>query len=206
MPAHLVLGTHNPNKADELAALLAPVGVEVATLVEAGNAIDVVEDGDSFQENARKKAREQAVHLQQWVLAEDSGLCVDVLGGEPGIFSARFAGETASDTENNCRLLTALSKIPFPQRTAHYACCMALCDPAGIVRAESRGVCGGRIRLEEFGTNGFGYDPLFEVIEYHRTFGELAPVVKSAISHRARAMRAIVPQIAALLAEATMCT
>ena len=201
MPRQLILGTHNQKKGEELAALVAPLGLKIKTLAEMPNAIEVVEDGDTFAKNAQKKAAEQAKHLGAWVLAEDSGLCVDALGGRPGVYSARYSGEGATDASNNRLLLQDIGDAPPEKRSAHYACYMALADSNGAIVAESSGRCGGRIRTEPAGANGFGYDPLFEVRELHRTFGELPAVVKSAISHRARAMRAILPRIAALVAD-----
>jgi XTP/dITP diphosphohydrolase len=194
----LVIGTHNRKKGVELAELLAPQGFSVVTLADLPEAIEVVEDGDTFEANARLKASQQAVHLGRWVLADDSGLEVDALGGAPGVYSARFAGPTATDDDNNRLLLEKLAKTPLEKRTARYVCHVAVADPAGQIQAESHDVCGGRIRLEHSGTNGFGYDPLFELIEYHQTFGELGTHVKQALSHRSRALRAIVPKLLAL--------
>jgi XTP/dITP diphosphohydrolase len=193
----LVLGTHNRKKGAELAELLAPRGFSVVTLDDVPDAIEVVEDGDSFAANARLKASQQAVHLGRWVLADDSGLAVDALDGAPGVYSARFAGPNATDDANNFYLLEKLSDTPLEKRTAHYVCHVTIADPTGTIRAESHDICRGRIRFEPAGSNGFGYDPLFEVVEYHRTFGELGPHVKHAISHRSRALRAIVPKLVA---------
>lgn len=192
---NLVLGTFNRKKGFELAELLAPWQVGVETLDNFPNALDVVEDGDSFAANAALKATRQAVHLGRWVLADDSGLCVDALGGEPGIFSARFAGPDSTDEDNNRLLMQRLNNLPLEKRTAHYVCHVTLADPQGNIRAESQAKCHGRIRFKPAGGNGFGYDPLFEVVEYHRTFGELGPHVKRALSHRARALRGIIPQL-----------
>jgi XTP/dITP diphosphohydrolase len=194
----LVIGTHNRKKGQELAELLAPLGFSVITLDDVPNAIEVVEDGDTFAANARLKASQQAIHLGRWVLADDSGLEVDALGGAPGVYSARFAGPQASDDANNRMLLEKLGETPLEKRTARYVCHVAVADPSGEVRAESRDICRGRIRFEPSGTNGFGYDPLFEVVEYHQTFGDLGPHVKQALSHRSRALRAIVPKLKAL--------
>jgi XTP/dITP diphosphohydrolase len=191
----LVIGTHNRKKGAELAELLEPLGLSVLTLDAFPNAIEVVEDGDTFAANASLKASQQARHLQRWVLADDSGIEVDALGGAPGVYSARFAGPDATDDDNNRLLLQQLANTPLEKRTARYVCHVTLADPAGAIRAESRDVCGGRIRFEPAGKNGFGYDPLFEVVEYHRTFGELGPHVKRTISHRSRALRAIVPML-----------
>jgi XTP/dITP diphosphohydrolase len=195
----LVLGTRNEKKRRELAELLEPLGFQLQTLEQYPDALDVVEDGDSFAANARLKAVEQAKHLGRWVLGEDSGLVVDALGGAPGIYSARFSGPHATDEQNNRRLLEELGKTPLERRTAHYVCHMTLSDPQGQVRAESEESCRGRIRFAPAGSGGFGYDPLFEIPEYHRTFGELGPAVKAALSHRGRAMRRLVPQLRALV-------
>lgn len=201
MPAHrLVIGTTNLKKGLEIQELLAPFGFEVQTLKETGRPIlDVVEDGDTFAYNARKKAAEQALHLGAWVMADDSGLAVDALGGQPGVYSARYAGENAADADNNAKLRAELGDLPLARRTAHYVCHVAVADPRGEIRAESADICRGRIVFEPAGTNGFGYDPLFEVVEYHQTFGELGPLVKAAISHRARALRSVVPKLLALV-------
>lgn len=196
----LLIGTTNLAKGRELAELLQPYGFRIRTLQDVTNPIDVVEDGDTFAANAQKKARELAQHLNCWVLADDSGLEVNALGGAPGIFSARYAGEDASDDFNNEKLLSDLTNTSEEKRGANYYCHVAVADPSGKIRAESSGICRGRIRTERAGTNGFGYDPLFEVREYHQTFGQLGPKVKAALSHRARAMRAIVPQLASLVA------
>ena len=194
----LLIGTTNLAKGRELAELLGPHGFEVRTLQDVADPIEVVEDGDTFAANAQKKAREFAQHLHCWVLADDSGLEVDALKGAPGIYSARYAGEDATDEQNNAKLLRELADTPWEKRTANYYCHVAVADATGTIRAESHDICSGRIRTETAGNNGFGYDPLFEVREYHRTFGELGPSVKAAISHRARAMRAIVPQLTSL--------
>ena len=195
----LVIGTHNRKKGLELAEMLAPWGFRVTTLEDVPGAIEVVEDGDSFAANAILKATEQAKHLGRWVLADDSGLEVDALGGAPGIQSARFAGPSATDADNNRRLVEKLGNLPLEQRTARYVCHVAVADPTGALRAESHDTCRGRIRFEPAGANGFGYDAYFEVVEDHRTFGELGPTVKRMLSHRSRALRAILPQLVALM-------
>jgi XTP/dITP diphosphohydrolase len=195
----LVLGTGNRKKALELDLLLAPLGVRLETLADYPQAISVAEVGDSFAANAALKATQQARHLGRWVLGEDSGLAVDALGGAPGIYSARYAGPQVSDEKNNQRLLAELAGIPSERRTAHYVCSAALSDPSGAIRARSEGICRGRILTAGRGTGGFGYDPLFEIAEYHRTFGELGDAVKAVLSHRARAIRLLVPQLQHLL-------
>ncbi len=197
----LVFGTGNRKKAGELADLLAPTGIELKTLADFAAPLDVDETGQSFAENAALKATQQAKHLGQWVLADDSGLVVDVLKGEPGIYSARYAGANATDADNRHKLLAALGGVAEARRGAHFVCHLALADPTGTVRAEATGKCHGRIRNEEAGSGGFGYDQLFEIVEYHRTFGELSAVTKAVLSHRARAMYLILPQLVRLLFE-----
>jgi XTP/dITP diphosphohydrolase len=198
-PPQLVIGTHNRKKGIELAEMLEPWGFRVVTLTDVPNAIEVVEDGDTFAANAALKATQQARHLGQWVLADDSGLAVDALQGAPGVYSARYAGPNATDEANNARLLSDLKDVPLEKRTAHYVCHVTVADPSGAIRAESEDICRGRIRFEAVGVNGFGYDPLFEVVEYHRTFGELGPHVKQALSHRSRALRAVLPKLIAAM-------
>jgi XTP/dITP diphosphohydrolase len=197
--AELVVGTGNRAKGRELAELLAPVGLELRTLADFPQAIEVPETGDTFAANAALKASTQARHLGRWVLADDSGLAVDALGGAPGVLSARFSGPGATDASNNGLLLERLAAIPPAERWARFVCHMTVADPSGAVRAESESACRGRITLSPRGPYGFGYDPLFEIAEYHRTFGELGLAVKSCLSHRARAARALIPALQALV-------
>ncbi|MCX7426811.1 MAG: non-canonical purine NTP pyrophosphatase [Planctomycetia bacterium] len=195
----LVLGTTNRKKGAELAVLFAAVGLEVRTLADFDDALDVEETGETFADNAALKATRQARHLNRWVLGEDSGLMVDALGGQPGVFSARYSGPGATDASNNARLLAMLGDTPVEKRAARYACHMALSDPSGTIAAVVEEYCCGRILFEPRGSHGFGYDPLFELIEYHRTFGQLGPTVKSVLSHRARAARRLVPKLIRLV-------
>jgi XTP/dITP diphosphohydrolase len=204
--AVLVLGTTNPGKVRELAPLLAPHGIACRSLAELPGAVEVDETGTTFAENAALKASAQAAALEAWVLAEDSGLVVPALDGAPGVYSARFAGPAAADDprptddRNTAALLARLAGKAGAERAAHYACHAALAAPGGRIVATAAGVCHGRLATAARGGGGFGYDPLFIVPEYHRTFGELAPAVKAVISHRARAVRAILPVIIAQLA------
>ena len=147
------------------------------------------------------KASQQARHLSRWVLGEDSGLCVDALGGAPGIYSARFSGEEATDDSNNELLLEKLGTTPLEKRTAHYVCHLSLSDPEGEIRLREEAYCYGRILTKPLATNGFGYDPLFEIIELHQSFGQLGPKFKSVISHRARALRRFIPKFVAMVGE-----
>ena len=196
----LVIGTRNRKKGAELAELIAPWGIDAVTLADLPQSVDIEETGETFAANAALKSTQQAKPLSRWVLADDSGLEVDALGGAPGVYSARFAGPDATDDANNHQLLELLRHTPLEERGARYVCHVTLADPSGTIRAESHETCHGRIRFEPAGTNGFGYDPLFEIVEYHRTFGELGPHVKRAISHRARALRTILPKLVALIA------
>ena len=195
----IVLGTNNRKKGIELAELLVPHGIGVRTLADFDRKPDVIEDGETFAANAAKKAVELATFLGLWVLGEDSGLSIDALDGAPGVYSARFSGEGATDESNNRLMLEKLGKLPLEKRTGYYTCHATLADPSGTVRAESEGICRGRIRFEPSGTGGFGYDPLFEVVEYRRTFGEMGPTIKRCISHRARAMRQLIHKIISII-------
>ncbi len=195
----LVVGTRNRKKLGELLALLGPHGFALRSLDDFPQAIEVEESGDTFTANATLKATLQARHLHQWVLGEDSGLAVDALGGAPGVYSARFSDPGATDDRNNEKLLRELTGVPDAQRGAHYVCHMTLSDPLGNVWIDCEGRCHGRIRHELAGSGGFGYDPLFEIMEYHRTFGELSAAVKGVISHRARAVRQFVERLTSLV-------
>ena len=183
----LVLGTHNRKKLAELQLLFAKTPVAVRSLSEFEDAIEVVEDGDSFRSNAEKKASQQAIHLKRWVIGEDSGLCVAALNGAPGIYSARFAGDSASDDDNNRKLIEELAGMQ--DRTANYVSHITLSNPAGEIVLNVEDKCYGRIVDDRRGDSGFGYDPFFEVPEYGLTMAELGSTVKSIISHRAKAMR-----------------
>ncbi len=199
----LILASQNEKKIREINELLIPLGIPVVGIAEFPDIPDVVEDRDTFQGNAEKKAGEIAQQVNQWTLAEDSGLCVDAINGEPGVYSARYAGETGSraerDQQNNEKLIKALANIPEAKRTAHYVCHVALADPSGAIQLNIEAICRGRILEEPRGENGFGYDPYFQVLEYHRTFGELNSLVKNHISHRAKAFARLLPKLASLL-------
>ncbi|MDR1383049.1 MAG: RdgB/HAM1 family non-canonical purine NTP pyrophosphatase [Planctomycetaceae bacterium] len=188
-PKTLIFGTGNRKKVEEMSELFATIGIILKSPADFPQQIEVIEDGDNFAENAAKKACEQAAFFGMPVMAEDSGLVVDALNGEPGVYSARFSGENATDASNNALLLEKLTGVPIEKRTAHYVCHITIAAPNRKILAETEGICCGRIRFEPDGNNGFGYDPLFEVVEYHQTFGRLAPIIKQIISHRSRAAR-----------------
>ena len=193
MPLVIVLGTRNLKKREEIIEILGDLHVEFADLSAWPNAPEVIENGTTFEANARKKATELAQALKQWVLAEDSGLVVPALNGRPGVYSARYAGKQGADDANNARLLAELAPLPDDRRAAYYVCTAALANPQARVEALVEGRCHGVILRELRGTGGFGYDPLFLIPEYHRTFGELSARVKHALSHRARALAQLRP-------------
>jgi XTP/dITP diphosphohydrolase len=184
----LVIGSRNRKKREEIVEILGDLGLELRDLTSWPDAPEVIEDGATFLDNARKKAVELAQHLGQWVLGEDSGLVVPGLNGRPGVHSARYAGKQGDDAANNARLLAELAPLPDDRRAAYYVCTAVLADPRGQMRAAVEGRCHGVIIREPRGSGGFGYDPLFLIPEYHRTFGELSARVKRALSHRARAL------------------
>ncbi|MFO0909786.1 MAG: RdgB/HAM1 family non-canonical purine NTP pyrophosphatase [Isosphaeraceae bacterium] len=200
-PLILVLGTRNKKKLGELAELLNPpwdsnprlVRLSLRSVADYDPHFDVVEDASTFAGNARKKASETARAIGDWVLADDSGLAVDALDGAPGVYSARYAGTHGDDTANNQKVLEALKDLADERRGAAFVCSLALSDPTGAIRLEASGACRGRITREPRGSRGFGYDPLFLIPEYHRTFGELSALVKHQLSHRARAFAHLRP-------------
>lgn len=186
----LVVATTNRGKLREIRGLLKEFDLKITSLADYPAAPDVVEDGRTFAQNALKKAATIALYTGKLTLGEDSGLEVKALGNQPGIYSARFSGEGATDRKNNNKLMRSLRGVPLKKRQARYRCCAALVDGKRIVDVvDAR--CGGLIARRSKGTNGFGYDPLFYLPRYQKTFGELDPVVKAKISHRARAMKKI---------------
>jgi XTP/dITP diphosphohydrolase len=205
----LILGSRNRHKCREMAELLAPpwepnpwlARLEIRSVDDFNAAPEVLEDADSFAGNARKKAGELARALSTWVLADDSGLTVEALDGAPGILSARYAGEPTDDQANNRKLLEALADQPDDRRAAAFRCALALADPTGSIRLETGGACRGRVTREVRGPGGFGYDPLFLIPEYHKTFGELSPLVKHQLSHRARAFASLRPALIRMIAQ-----
>jgi XTP/dITP diphosphohydrolase len=191
----LFLGTNNKKKILELEQLLSPRGFELKTPKDFSDTLDVDETGTTFIENARLKAIAQAKHRGMWTIGEDSGLCVVALNGAPGVISARFSGAGATDESNNQLLLERMADIPDNQRQAYYISTIALSDPSGQIHIETSGECWGRVLREYRGQGGFGYDPIFEIGEYHQTFAEMGSAVKRAISHRARSLRAFLRKL-----------
>jgi XTP/dITP diphosphohydrolase len=194
----IVIATRNAGKAAEFRTMLSPLGIDVQSLLEVGAHLpEVEEDGETFAANAEKKARAAAAALGLPALADDSGLCVDALGGAPGVRSARYAGEPTSDARNNEKLLRELAELGSVAAAgdggkllsaAQFVCALALVDPRSGETLHAEGVCRGYIVPELRGGNGFGYDPLFFVPELGKTFGEMSDEEKNRISHRGRAL------------------
>ncbi|MGD9856226.1 MAG: RdgB/HAM1 family non-canonical purine NTP pyrophosphatase [Planctomycetaceae bacterium] len=199
----VVLASRNVNKSGEIRTLLAPHSVALQSVAEFDGVPDVIEDGETFGDNAAKKAVQTARHLEMWVLGEDSGLRVDALEGAPGVYSARFSGPGATDASNNAKLIQELEGVPPERRGAEYVCHVAVSDPSGSIRLRVEATCRGRITAEPRGINGFGYDPYFEIREYHLTFGQLSPLVKQQLSHRARAFERLIPGLLGELSSGT---
>ncbi|MEV0780448.1 RdgB/HAM1 family non-canonical purine NTP pyrophosphatase [Streptomyces sp. NPDC050428] len=196
----LILATRNAGKLTELTAILADAGL-THDLVGADaypDIPDVKETGVTFAENALLKAHALARATGHPAVADDSGLCVDVLGGAPGIFSARWSGTHGDDPANLALLLAQLSDIAPPHRTAHFTCAAALALPDGTERAVE-GQLRGTLRHSPAGTGGFGYDPILQPENDTRTCAELTPAEKNTISHRGKAFRALVPAVRELL-------
>ncbi|RUM92407.1 MAG: non-canonical purine NTP pyrophosphatase [Thermodesulfatator sp.] len=186
----IVLATRNRGKVSELQALLSDLGLEIISMDQAGDLPEIIEDGLTFQDNATKKAMEVARATGLMAIADDSGLEVDALGGRPGVFSARYAGENASDEENYLKLLQEMEGIDSDQRTARFRCVMVACTPEGEC-VVSHGTCEGSITTEPRGSQGFGYDPVFVPAGDRRTMAELTRQEKNRISHRGKALEAL---------------
>lgn len=188
VPSRLLVATHNLGKAREFSDLLGP-GWEILTFRDLPTPPQVEESGSTFLANATLKAL-ALPDFPGWVVADDSGLEVDALGGAPGVHSARFAGEPADDARNNAKLLTALANVPPDQRGAQFRCVLALAR-AGHILATAEGIVRGTILPSPRGSGGFGYDPLFQPDGETRTLAELPPLAKHALSHRGKAVRAL---------------
>lgn len=188
MERKVIFATSNEGKMKEVRAILEDLGMEVLSMKEAGIHVDVVEDGKTFEENAVIKATEIQKVCGEIVLADDSGLEVDYLNKEPGIYSARYMGEDTSYRIKNQSLIDRLEGVEDEKRTARFVCAIAAAFPDGSVEV-TRGTIEGRIGYEESGENGFGYDPIFYVPEYGCTTAELSPEQKNEVSHRGKALR-----------------
>jgi XTP/dITP diphosphohydrolase len=187
-PKSILIATKNQGKVREIKDLVKDLPIDFLSLAEFPDAPDVIEDGATFEENALKKARTLALATGLATLADDSGLCVDVLDGRPGVLSARYGGESASDEEKCLRLLDELNAVPDSERTARFVCVLALVHPGGPEKLFS-GVCEGRIMRELRGNQGFGYDPIFLYEGQNVTFAEMDRHSKNLVSHRGKALR-----------------
>ncbi len=197
---HIVLATRNQHKKQELVALLRGLDITIRTLDDFPEAPDVVEDGDTCEANAMKKAVEMAQHTGLTAVADDTGLEVDALGGRPGVFAARYAGEQAT-YEDNCRkLLEELQGVPAERRSGRFVTVAAIATPEGK-RLSAKGLLEGVIAEQPAGSQGFGYDPVFWLPEYGQTLAQLAPEVKNRISHRALAFTQARTLLQQLIAE-----
>lgn len=183
----LLIATNNQGKAKEIKAILGGFYEQIVTFADIGLNLNVEEDGETFEQNAVKKAQKAAEAAGCDALSDDSGICVDALGGAPGVYSARYAGENATDEQNNTKLLRELEGIS--NRTARFVCVVALVSGEKLITA--RGEIEGEITLAPSGSKGFGYDPLFLVPKYNKTFAELPEDIKNSLSHRARALLAL---------------
>jgi len=183
----VVLATRNQGKVKEFNRLFADLGWEGISLAEFKGVPEVIEDGETFEANALKKAIEISTYLNLPALGDDSGLEVDALDGRPGVYSARYAGEDATDEKNWRKLLDELDDVPMERRTARFRCTIAFVVP-GSEPVITTGSCEGLIAKEPKGTNGFGYDPVFYIPEMEKMMAQLLPEEKNQISHRARAM------------------
>ena len=188
--SELLVATRNPGKILELESLLGMLRLRLRSLAEFPSIPEVDETGTTFTENAVLKAVSYARQSKLWTLADDSGLEVEALGGAPGVYSARYAGPTATDAERVTLLLEELSRTNDRERRARFVCVIAIAAPDGEVAHVEQGTCDGHLSHAPRGSGGFGYDPIFIPDGYSQTFGELPAEIKQSISHRARALKA----------------
>ena len=189
MNKRIVFATGNEHKMEEVRMILADIGLEIVSMKEAGMDVDIIEDGTTFEENALIKAREIAKRLPgDIVLADDSGLEIDYLNGEPGIYSARYGGEETSYEKKNQMILDRLKGVEERDRTARFVCVIAAVFPDGEAKV-ARGTIEGYIGYESRGSNGFGYDPIFYTHEFGCSTAEMEPEQKNAVSHRGEGLR-----------------
>ena len=195
----IVLATKNKGKIKEMRELLAPMNIEVLSLADFLPVDDAEENGATFAENAMLKARYYFAHTGTLCLADDSGLEVDALGGRPGVYSARYSGEDATDAANNAKVLREMEGIEKDKRTARFRCAMALVGEG--IELTTDGTCDGALLTEERGQGGFGYDPIFYVPKFDRTLAEMSSEEKNSISHRGAAVRKMADLIAEMMAK-----
>lgn len=194
----VIIATQNKGKAKDFEAIFKPYGVEVLTLADVAPDMDVEETGTTFEENAILKAEAVAERLNKMVIADDSGLQIDALNGEPGVYSARYAGLEKSDEANMQKVLENLKDVPDEKRSARFYCALAVAGP-NMETKTFFGTCEGVILHEKRGTNGFGYDPIFYVTHLKKSMAELSPEEKGKISHRGNAIRKLEEDLSKLL-------
>jgi XTP/dITP diphosphohydrolase len=187
MRKELIIATKNKKKFKEIKEILAGMHLRVSSLSDYSGLPEIIENGRTFKANAVKKAQNISRFCAGLVLGEDSGLCVDALGGRPGIYSSRFSGDDKNDRKNNLKLLKLLEGLPLKKRKAHYTCAVALADKGSLIGAVE-GKCRGIIGFKARGRRGFGYDPLFIIPGYKKTFAQLGERIKHRMSHRFRAL------------------
>ncbi len=185
----LIVASRNKGKINEIKELLAGLPFKVTSLFDYPQIPEIIEDGKTYRANALKKAREAARATGKMAMSDDSGIEVAVLDNAPGIYSARFAGKGASEAARNQKLFAMLKGVPLSRRRARYRCVIALVNAKGQELGVVQGTCSGYITTREKGSNGFGFDPLFLLKRYNKTFGQLPPELKAKISHRARALK-----------------
>ena len=194
----IVLATHNLHKIREIREMLKPLkNLDILSLSNFPDYQLPEETGSTFEENAAIKAKHAAKALNNWVIADDSGLVVPTLGGQPGVISKRYAGPDATDRENRLKLLEDMAKLSDIDRSAYFECCLVIASPEGIKKTVS-GLCEGTILEEERGRNGFGYDPLFMKNDYDKAFAELDESTKNRISHRRKAIEKLLTTLETL--------
>ncbi len=188
----ILIATNNAGKITEMRRFLGDINIHLCGLGDFPGISEPEETGAAFTDNAILKAVSYALQTKMWSLADDSGLEVEALGGAPGVYSARYAGENAGDEEKYNKVLRELKHTPDENRCARFVCAMAISDEKGDVKFIAEGVCSGKIALSASGTNGFGYDPIFIPDGFEQTFGELSGEIKQKISHRAQAIAKII--------------
>lgn len=194
----IIFATGNQDKMREIRMIMAHLGIEILSMKEAGISVGVEENGQTFEENALIKAKAIAAECQEIVLADDSGLEIDALNKEPGVYSARYMGEATSYHEKNKNLIQRLEGVPEEERTARFVCAIAAVLPEGTI-IQTKAAMEGRIGYEERGENGFGYDPIFMLPEYGKSSAEISAEEKNALSHRGKALRMMAEKLKEVL-------
>lgn len=196
----LVIASKNIHKIREIKSILNQLisNIDILSLIDFPEYTPPKETGNTFEENAIQKATHAAKSLNKWVISDDSGLVVPALNGEPGVFSARYAGDNATDADNRKKLLSKIEELDDKERFAYYECCIALASPEGLKKTVCA-TCEGKLEIQERGGEGFGYDPIFMKHDYNKTFGELNEATKNKISHRRKALDKIITTLESIV-------